>query len=548
MLYRSSLIIALFVSVSFVARSQSSNLQSKIDSLQNWIYVDTVSNIEKIKLCHRIVDAGVEEGDNEALCWAYMNLGVAYYKLNAHRVSREYIAKAQSKVEKLKDNLYRARLGLLMGNYYLETKNPKLALESYESGLMYAKKLKVKNLELLLRCGMTNMNLIMGNANEALKRFEKVAPLLSGTDHKYYEALYYATYANLCSGTGENLEKGIEYANKSISICDDIHQKSILASCLIILGEIYTQLGETELAIENYEKAENLSLRYNWLSNALVALRARADLYLSIGNEAKAFETMQLALKKQDSATSILTELKFQELEDLFVAQRNEQQLNLKESEVKLLESENNRAALRTLILVVLLAFAIILIIVRVVYVRKRTERTKQLNEVKERLLQSEIEKKKIKEEQLKQTLELKEANLKSFGIDISRKHELIVEVLERLKSIQSSNQEPSTQIDIQSLINDLVSQLHIDQSMDEFTDLVESVNSSFYRSLSEQFPNLTKQDLQICSLIRLNLSNKEIAVIRNVEVDSAKTSRYRLRKKLHLGPDVDLNEFLQSF
>jgi DNA-binding CsgD family transcriptional regulator len=73
----------------------------------------------------------------------------------------------------------------------------------------------------------------------------------------------------------------------------------------------------------------------------------------------------------------------------------------------------------------------------------------------------------------------------------------------------------------------------------------VENLSSAFYEKLHRQYPGLSKTDIKICSYIRLNLSNAQIAQLQNIEPSSLKVSRHRLRKKLNLGPDDDLDAFL---
>jgi DNA-binding CsgD family transcriptional regulator len=66
-----------------------------------------------------------------------------------------------------------------------------------------------------------------------------------------------------------------------------------------------------------------------------------------------------------------------------------------------------------------------------------------------------------------------------------------------------------------------------------------------FFKKLLENYPNLTPNDLRLCSCLRMNFSTKEIAKLLNISGRGVEISRYRLRKKLHLGHEVNLTEFL---
>ena len=78
----------------------------------------------------------------------------------------------------------------------------------------------------------------------------------------------------------------------------------------------------------------------------------------------------------------------------------------------------------------------------------------------------------------------------------------------------------------------------------DEFEVRFKEVHANFYNRLSNEFPDLTAQELRLCAFLRLNMTNKEIAAITYQSLDSLKTARYRLRKKLGLDRDENLVAF----
>ncbi|HEX4957369.1 MAG TPA: LuxR C-terminal-related transcriptional regulator, partial [Lacibacter sp.] len=56
---------------------------------------------------------------------------------------------------------------------------------------------------------------------------------------------------------------------------------------------------------------------------------------------------------------------------------------------------------------------------------------------------------------------------------------------------------------------------------------------------------NLTGNELKLCTYLRMNLSTKEIAQLMNISVRGVEISRYRLRKKLAIGSEVNLFDYL---
>lgn len=58
---------------------------------------------------------------------------------------------------------------------------------------------------------------------------------------------------------------------------------------------------------------------------------------------------------------------------------------------------------------------------------------------------------------------------------------------------------------------------------------------------------DITEKEIRLAAFLRMNLSTKEIAAMFSVIPTSILTSKYRLKKKLGLEKEVDLNEFLNS-
>ncbi|KFE99907.1 hypothetical protein IX39_04455 [Chryseobacterium formosense] len=62
-----------------------------------------------------------------------------------------------------------------------------------------------------------------------------------------------------------------------------------------------------------------------------------------------------------------------------------------------------------------------------------------------------------------------------------------------------------------------------------------------FFENILRVAPNLVSSELEICALLKLNLSTKEIAVATNSTVSSVKNKKYRIRKKLNISPETDI-------
>ena len=87
-----------------------------------------------------------------------------------------------------------------------------------------------------------------------------------------------------------------------------------------------------------------------------------------------------------------------------------------------------------------------------------------------------------------------------------------------------------------------------LDSHWKKFIERFNLINPEFNERLKTEFPKLTKSDLELCSLLKLNLSNKEIAQILNIEYRSVIVKKQRLKKKLALEKNTEVADFLFTF
>ena len=81
----------------------------------------------------------------------------------------------------------------------------------------------------------------------------------------------------------------------------------------------------------------------------------------------------------------------------------------------------------------------------------------------------------------------------------------------------------------------------------EQFASHFDEVNNDFLKKIKLKYPALSNTDLKVCAYLQLNLSSKEIAQLMNISVRGVEISRYRLRKKLQIGTEQTLNDFLNG-
>jgi PAS domain S-box-containing protein len=86
---------------------------------------------------------------------------------------------------------------------------------------------------------------------------------------------------------------------------------------------------------------------------------------------------------------------------------------------------------------------------------------------------------------------------------------------------------------------------------LDTWEKVQQRFQISYPDSLSKilkKHPALTPAEIKLCALLTLNLDTKEIAIVLNLEFNSIRIARARLRKKLELSSEENLTAYLMTF
>ena len=136
--------------------------------------------------------------------------------------------------------------------------------------------------------------------------------------------------------------------------------------------------------------------------------------------------------------------------------------------------------------------------------------------------------------EQAKQELAVASKQLSDFARNISEKNQLI-EILEEEKS--SKSQDILQQLQQSTILTG--------NDWEYFRQLLEKVHAGFFQRLKEKVPGLTPAETRFMALGKLKLSNKEMAAMLGIGTDAIRQYRSRIRKKLHIGEEDNLDDLI---
>ncbi len=379
---------------------------------------------------------------------------------------------------------------------------------------------------------------------------------LSYNDGDNYKANVYANMAGMMAKK-ELLDSALYFNKRAYSIFKKNNKKFELNQVLIGLTELFIRLNERDSAkhywseidttIEDqfsriqfnaldfmFDKSQSKSLVLEKnveeaiASGHLELAKTLSERLYNFNKEAgfptKALHFLELNQVIRDSILSEQEIIRIQKEKVRSILEHKSQQIQQKERkniELKYtIRQQKNLVYLFLSGVVVLVLLAILLI----VYIRAQKQNLK--------LKEIEIENQKMKNAIVEKDL----LNAKKL---ILHKNKLLQGFEEVQKNLGDDYKEVSEK---------LISKINSNQEWSGFMFEFETFYPQFIKSLKEQANSkLTQYDLRLASLLKLNLSNQEIAETLFIAPDSAKKAKIRLSKKLRMPEGMTVTEFIMT-
>lgn len=481
-------------------------------------------------------------------CFAYFGLASCYSRLANDSLCLHYNKVALNLSDSLKNPLQHSRILMLNGVLFLSK-------GELVNSLVFLNRAKstIENNKDEYRSHYLAVNIHLVNAYLEIKLYDKANELLINSEEyaknsPYYHACFLMNKGIIAySGYSKNNEAKY-LLNEAIESFKENPAFTDISTCYFYLGIINTEEKNYDLAEENLLKAieieeqgsnynlassyrslayvyylkEDLALSKEVLSKSLnnspnnYTLKEIYDLYSKIYAQEKDYKKGLVYRNKADSLYSMIKgESVSKEINQLVYI--NDQLLIEKEKEKILEKNKAEKKQLYFTISLLVVGFLLALSFVIVLYQRNK------FNKQKAYLSSKEIEIKKLK-------LEVKNKKLDELNESIASQNELI-------KNLKEGSSEKLSKQTINELTKNSSSGENWMKFMVEFNKLHEG----YLDRLKTSFKGLTKNDLRFIALAKLNLGDSEIARLINVEYESVRKIKYRIKNKLGLNSFDDL-------
>lgn len=151
----------------------------------------------------------------------------------------------------------------------------------------------------------------------------------------------------------------------------------------------------------------------------------------------------------------------------------------------------------------------------------------------------------KLKNEKLVTEIESKSREVTNSAMNIVYKNELLQKIKEEISHLKDSKDDQVADGQLKRLQKIIDESMNDERDWNLFETSFNETHENFFKKLKIDHPDLVPNDLKLCAYLRMNMSSKEMASLLNISVRGVEIRRYRLRKKLNLQHDKNLNEFL---
>lgn len=534
-------LLLFFISGQIICLAQSSVQDSiawLIDSTEAETYeFQYASSQRALTLAKR---AGLVEAQAKAL----IKIATSQSFIGEHVVSLENFAEAKLLIDENNLTALNERFYLKKAGVLVRTKNYEAALAHNQVAVEWFTAQKDT-----VNLGMTYGNLgaihyLQSDFETAMTYYEKALETLENTDKKNDGGIT----VNLAG-----LYVSQDKPRKAIPIfetyLEEVRQKNSKiheVSVLTNLGLAYGLIQDYQKSSEYYEAALELAEKENLVDAQYEALRLRSYTYETKGDYRNALETYRQYKQIQEEVVGKKTQKEIAELNLKYEASESEKELAINKEKVNRLEQEAKIKNQRYLLF--LAAFLALGGLGVLLYFKRKAdyEKNRRLQAAEQELMRTKLKNKELAEQQLQEKLSYQKKDLTNLTLDITRKNEFSDRLLAQIDDLERYVPK-GAHSKLNTIKSFVVDNLRINEELSVFQKNIEEINQDFYSKLLQRFPNLTAKETELCGLIKLGRTNKEIAALKNISLNSAKMNRYRLRKKLGLAAEVDVVNFLRE-
>ena len=480
------------------------------------------------KQAEKLIDSCNDNHEND-LAFMFTKLGVVNRRKGNYGDALTFYFKAKRIYEKLKDTTRLAEVIHNTALLYRFQGEDRKAISSYKKSLIYSLKTKdthsIAASYNMLGVSYRKLNII----DSALIGYDKAKKLFSLLKKEEDIRGVDNNLATLYS-VQKNYDKSLPIKLNNLAYYIKIGNMASISTTYFNIGMDYRGMKKYEISLMYLDSSLNIALKEGFKERISKAYLRKSGIYRRINDFEKAYSNYRYFNRYSDSIFEMQSIKKNKELELKFEFEKEKKDFELKASVQK---SKNK--------LYILLLINLLFLGILISYFMKRSYKGKI------KYVATRLEREKLRKELLNQKIKVSEFEMKWLVADNKMRLTYLEEFYEALQIDFKKEKTQNTKSYIKALLFKIQMQMSTEEKLSKIQTKIENINRYFESKLIEKYPTLTKSEREVCGLLRINLSIKEVASIRNSTIDSVKSIRYRLRKKFELDKSVELEKFIQT-
>lgn len=528
------LVMVLLLQIGYTFAQVSVVSEAVIDSLLKASQADTLYHTEQTEIAERALRLANSIEYPKGIYYATGSLGRIEMNLGQYEKAILTYQKALKFAEGVDSIEFQAHAKYCMGNIYQKLKQFNNALTYFDESLAIYEQLQNQRWIGILKNGV---GIVYLQIKDNEKGVEYLMDALTIFEKNGMERATGIPISNLAEQYYDNgqYEIAMQYYQKALAISKKFKEVKGQAISYANLGLGLRQLKQYDESIASTKRGLDIAKKYQYNKLIVDFSKDLAETYKETGDYKLSVEYYAAYNELSDSLLGNEVKQEVDALQKAYEKEKKEKEKAAQEQEIIALKQTKQISLFAN---VGILAFLIFSGTFLWLFFSR--------NKAKRQLIEAELKNKELEKERLEKELNFKTQDLTNFALDISRKNDFAQRLHDRLEVLMDSKPEEIKE-KARKLYFLVANHLKINEDAKQFQMNIDTVNQDFYNKLNEQFPELTVNEKQLCGLIRLNLSTKDIASIKNISPKSVEMGRYRLRKKLKLDPKVDITDFMQK-
>jgi tetratricopeptide (TPR) repeat protein len=439
------------------------------------------------------------------------------------------------------------------------------------------------------------MRINQGNYTDAIQFCRLALKIASDLEHDEMKADAY-TGLGIAFWNYGDYEDALEMHLKAFDIIKHYSDKQKEAQLLTNIGTIYNQLGDHDSALKYHTACLRLSRSVNDLSCEAIALNNLTYTYWKRGDVVRSAESQSacLELKRRigDRRGEALSLINLSELELHFgrshsamtaldAALKITRDIGDRHTEVRSLYARGQLSlklhrtqdAIHSLSTALELAeklnakpeqidclYALAQCHERIKHYKQSIACYKRAFELEKESLQTkaaeklqhlqsrfQVEQAIRENERLEKEIQLKRRSLQASALAITNKNETLKSIRKDLVQIRFETGQKARALLISNLISRLDSNIDSERAWSLLEKELSVLNHDVMQRLANRFPELSPQELKICSMLREDIKTKQIALLLNLSPRTIEKHRENIRRTFQLAKQQSLSAFLAS-